>query len=85
MSNIVEVVPQETYQTYEVSSFGMNIIILEINVKALVAVTTYDKIGRQLYEKQFIIEGEEYSQWGVDDTYLKNLVAEKLNLIVKNK
>ncbi len=85
MANITEVEEEEIQETYEVCSFGMNIIILEINVKALVVATTYDKIGRQLYEKQFVIEGDEYCQWGADDAYIRNLIAEKLNLVVKNK
>jgi len=29
------------------------------------------------------IEGEEYQQWGNDDTYLENLVLKKLNLTRK--
>lgn len=83
MSNIVEVVEQEKLLPYLVSSFDMNIIITKLNCSAVVISNTYDIDGRKLYEKQFVIEGEEYSHWGNDDNYLKQLIATKLGLTIK--
>ena len=34
-----------------------------------------------LDEKIFLIEGEEYKEWGNDDNYLENLIFKKLGLI----
>lgn len=83
-SNSVEVVEQEVLLPYLVSSFDMNVIVVQLNVQATVIVNTFDKDRNRLYEKQIIIEGEDYDNWGNDDDYLKNLVASKLGLQIKS-
>jgi len=83
-SNSVEVVEQEVLLPYLVSSFDMNVIVVQLNVQATVIVNTFDKDRNRLYEKQIIIEGEDYTNWGNDDDYLKNLVASKLGLQIKS-
>ena len=83
MPNVVEVVDKEVSLPYLVSSFEMNLYILTLGVSAVVMVNTYDKEGRQLYNKQFIIEGSEYDAWGTDDSYIKDLIASKLGLEIK--
>ena len=84
MSNSVEVVEKEVSLPYLVNSFDMNVYILTLGVSAVVMANTYDKDGRQLYNKQLIIEGVEYDAWGTDDDYIKNLVASKLGLEIKS-
>jgi hypothetical protein len=84
MSNSIEVVEQEILLPYLVSSFDINIIIIQLNVQATIIVNTFDKDGNKLYEKLIIIEGEDYSNWGNNDNYLKNLVALKLGLQIKS-
>lgn len=81
--NICQVEEKEILLPYIVSYFTMNVIILELNYKCCVVATTYDKNNNLLYEKQFVIEGEEYTNWGNDDDYLKNLISTKLDLIIK--
>ncbi len=83
-SNSVEVVEQEVLLPYLVSSFDMNVIVVQLNVQATVIVNTFDKDRNRLYEKQIIIEGEDYANWGNNDDYLKNLVASKLGLQIKS-
>jgi len=83
MSNIVEVVEKEVSLPYLVNSFDMNIIIISLNYSACVITNTFDKDGKRLYEKQFIIEGTEYANWGNDDNYLKVLISNKLGLVIK--
>jgi hypothetical protein len=83
MPNVIEVVDKEVFLPYLVNSFDMNIYILHLGVSAVVISNTYDKDGRQLYNKQFIIEGSEYDAWGTDDNYIKELVASKLGLEIK--
>ena len=83
MSNIVEVVEKEVSLSYLVNSFDMNIIIISLNYSACVITNTFDKDGKRLYEKQFIVEGVEYANWGNDDNYLKVLISNKLGLVIK--
>lgn len=83
MSNFIEVVEKEVSLPYLVDSFSMVVYINKLGVSAVVVAITYDKDKRQLYEKQFVIEGEEYYSWGSDDNYIKNLVASKLGLEIK--
>jgi len=83
-SNSVEVVEQEILLPYLVSSFDMNVIVVQLNVQATVIVNTFDSNRNKLYDKQIIIEGEDYTNWGNDDDYLKNLVASKLGLQIKS-
>jgi hypothetical protein len=70
MSNIVEVVEKEVSLPYLVNSFDMNVIIISLNNSACVISNTFDKDGKRLYEKQFIVEGAEYDAWGSD--FMKN-------------
>jgi hypothetical protein len=83
MSNIVEVVEKEVSLPYLVNSFDMNVIIISLGNSACVISNTFDKDGKRLYEKQFIVEGDEYDAWGTDDNYLKSLIADKLGLEIK--
>ena len=85
MANYIEVVEKEISLPYLVDSFNMGIYIYTLGVSAVVVATTYDKDKRQLYEKQFVIEGSEYDDWGSDDNYIKDLVASKLGLEIKQK
>lgn len=83
MSNIVEVVEKEIMLPYLVSSFDMNVIIVSLGHSACVITNTFDSSKNRLYEKQIVIEGEEYNAWGTDDNYLKSLIASKLGLEIK--
>jgi hypothetical protein len=83
MSNSVEVVEKEVSLPYLVSSFDMNVIITDLGARACVIVNTYDKKGVRLYEKQIVVEGDEYQAWGNDDNYLRLIVASKLGLVIK--
>lgn len=53
-----------------------------LNEKAIIRVSFYehDSEFQPLDIKVFIIEGEEYKAWGNDDTYIKNIVYQKLGL-----
>lgn len=50
--------------------------------KAIVKVSFYeaDSEFAPLDIKMFYIEGEEYKEWGNDDTYLENLIYSKLGI-----
>lgn len=81
--NIVNVVEKEILLPYLVSYFTMNVLILELNKSCCVIATTYDINNNKLYEKQYIVEDIEYQNWGSNDDYLKQLIANKLNLVIQ--
>lgn len=82
-NNVVQVYEKEIQVSYLVNSFSMSVYITELDKNCCCCVTTYDKNDVKLYDTQIIIEGEEYYNWGNDDDYLKNLVSNKLNLVIK--
>ena len=82
-NNIVNVIEKEILLSYLVSYFTMNVIILELHKSCCVIATTYDQFNKKLYENQFIVDGEEYENWGSNDDYLKQLIANKLNLVIQ--
>jgi hypothetical protein len=73
---------------YLVDSFVIILGDLRLNESVSVGAQLYYKEER-VYFTSFVIEGEEYTAWGNDDNYLKNLVASKLGLtpiaILKNE
>jgi hypothetical protein len=87
MSKVL-VVEQTVNVPYLVDSFVIILGDLRLNESVAVGVQLYYKEER-VYFTSFVITGEEYSNWGNDDNYLKNLVASKLGLtpiaILKNE
>lgn len=77
MQQIEEYVVQEPVKASRVE-LRVEVILGE---KAIVRAVFY---GRLVFEpvstKIVIIEGEEYSKWGEDDSYLERIVYEKLGL-----
>jgi len=87
MSKVL-VVEQTINVPYLVDSFVIILGDLRLNESVSVGVQLYYG-QQQVYFTSFFIEGEEYSAWGNDDNYLKNLVASKLGLtplaVLKNE
>jgi len=87
MSKVL-VVEQTMNVPYLVDSFVIILGDLRLNESVSVGVQLYYG-QQQVYFTSFMIEGEEYSAWGNDDNYLKNLVASKLGLtplaVLKNE
>ena len=81
--NIVNVIEKEILFPYLVSYFTMNVIILELNKSCFVIAATYDINNNKLYENQYIVDGIEYQNWGNNDHYLKQLISNKLNLVIQ--
>ena len=87
MSKVL-VVEQTMNVPYLVDSFVIILGDLRLNESISLGVELY--YGQQrVHFTSFVIAGEEYSAWGNDDNYLKNLVASKLGLtplaILKNE
>ena len=74
----------QTIQQTDVTNItGYSIVVNEIKLfqSANIRVIFYDENKTVFNVEIFSITGEEYSNWGTDDTYINNLVIQKYNLV----
>lgn len=83
MNNGISVVEEEVLLPYLVKYFTLNVVGIDLNVSATIITNTYDAKHTFLFTKSFIIEGQEYLDWGSNDDYLKSLIASKLGLVIE--
>lgn len=83
MNNIVNVFEKDISRSYQVVSFSINVVSIELNVSVSVSVSCYDANNCLSLTDFFVISGDEYNAWGNDDEYLKQLIASKLGLVIK--
>jgi hypothetical protein len=50
-------------------------IQIEIGLKAYIKCIQMSSIG--MYQRDYILEGDEYQAWGSDDDYIKNYICDK--------
>ena len=80
-TNIV-VENKDIIKTYTVNS--VDIRIINFNLGKSVSVNAVTRQGDSIVDVQtFDISGQEYDDWGQDDSYLENLVLSKLGLTRK--
>lgn len=58
----------------------ISVMELVLNSHVTVVVSFYDENGSIVKNETVTIQGAEYTAWGVDDTYLTNIVMQKLGL-----
>lgn len=85
MSKIIKISKQNVNLSHLVDYFEINVISLNLNVSVSVIVNCYDDTMSFLFSKTFLIEGEEYLGWGNDDSYLINLISQKLGFSILNE
>ncbi len=61
-----------TTNGWEVHLFPIQI---EIGAKAFIKCIQMSSMG--MYQKEYILEGDEYNNWGSDDDYIKNYICNK--------
>ena len=59
-----------------ISKIKINVVYLELNVKATVQTSCYDEAGRFLTNYMCELVGEDYNNWK-EDSYLENYILEK--------
>jgi hypothetical protein len=85
MSKIIKISKQNISLNHLVDYFQINIVSLNLNVSVSIIVNCYDKNSSFLFSKTFLIEGDEYLGWGNDDSYLINLISQKLGVSILNE
>lgn len=76
----IQVVGKQCPFSYNVKSFEIVVVCLNLNKSVCVVAKYYDVSEKYLFEEMYYIEGEDYHRWGNDDRYLVQLIASKLGL-----
>jgi len=79
-STTVNVQPKDYITTYTASSVDMRVTDLVINSSVTVNLLIKDANGSIFQVQNVTLSGEEYSNWGNNDTYLIDTVLSKLDL-----
>lgn len=79
-NNIIPVEPKIINNTIVGMQINFLSLILDVNVSVNVLLYNSDNVVIQ--NQVITIEGDEYENWGNDDDYLINLIANKLNLVI---
>lgn len=62
---------------YTTTGFEIHLfpILVEIGTKAVVKCIQMSSLG--MYQKEYILENTDYTNWGYDDAYIKNYICNK--------
>jgi hypothetical protein len=61
------------------SKISINVLLVELNIRAIIRVRFYSNDSKLLNTEEFILEGNDYMSWQ-NDNYLINYVCEKYNI-----
>ena len=61
-------------ETFTAYSYNYHIDHIKLNEYAVISIIFYDENQVYLCKKNVKIQGEEYANWGVDDSYIDNIV-----------
>ena len=77
---IVNILPKQIVKTYTVEKIDISISDLKLNENVVLNTLLISDTGELIDSVNFTLEGEEYQRWSSDDTYIIDLVCEKLGL-----
>ena len=77
---IVNILPKQVVKTYTVEKIDISISDLKLNENVVLNTLLISDTGELIDSVNFTLEGEEYHRWSSDDTYIIDLVCEKLGL-----
>lgn len=78
-------------RTINISGFSVSVSGIELGKSASLLISLYssddvvdlDGINRVRGIASYQLEGDEYLNWGADDTYLVELIKDKIDLIIE--
>jgi hypothetical protein len=77
-----DIVPVDKTTTKTVVRFAMDIIELILNTSATFRVISYDIDGVSIETQFVVLEGTAYSNWGNNDEYVVQYVANQLGYVI---
>ena len=78
MNQEIPIVPATITNTNTISSISLEIVRLVLNSFADVRVLQKTSDGKIYKVEHIKIEGDDYKNWGSDDTYILNFILNKL-------
>jgi len=76
----INVAPQPQTTVKTVTSFSVNVNNIVLFQSATLNVRLFDENNNYISTQLINISGEDYTNWGNDDTYIANYVAQNLGL-----
>ena len=80
MNYTIDVVPYEYVNTETISKVNINIINIVLFTSVTVNAVLYNQSNHIVTAKNFVLAGEDYTQWGYDDTYIITYVCNQLGI-----
>ena len=77
-----DIVPVDKTTTKTVVRFALDIIELILNTSATFRVISYDIDGASIETQFVVLEGTAYSNWGNNDEYVVQYVANQLGYVI---
>jgi hypothetical protein len=65
-------------KTYSICKFKYKILEIKLKESVRIAVYLFSENDLLIDSRQYLIEGNEYLNWGTDDGYLINLIKQKI-------
>ena len=80
MDSPIDVVPYEYVNTETVSKIRINIINIVLFTSVTVNAVLFNQSNHVVTSKNFVLAGENYTQWGYDDRYIVTYVCNQLGI-----
>jgi hypothetical protein len=65
----------------QITNIKIRVVSLELFTSVTLSVLFFNDENNMVDNKIIILEGSEYSNWGNDDNYIKNIVLSKLSYV----
>jgi hypothetical protein len=78
MDKVVQIKPFEQVKTTVVTGMTVRVMRVELFKSATLHVSLLDEAGRSIDSKVVEISGDDYKQWGSDDEFIYQYIANKL-------
>ena len=79
-----KIVDYRKVTTIHITSFNVSIRDVVLNTSATLVVQLFDSNNKIIEVKNLILTGQDYDNWGADDKYIINYVANKLGFTLIN-
>lgn len=81
--NNIEVISKSINQ--EISHFTIDFISLILHQSVIFRINFYNDKNEKIQKCFITLEGDDYNNWGNDDSYITNLICQKFSLTIKPK
>ena len=79
-SQTINIVPQDQTTVKTIESFSVTVVDFVLFQKVTLNVKLFDKNNNFISVQTIEVSGDDYTNWGSNDTYITNYVAQKLGL-----